>query len=366
MKIVFRKGKEPWKVFESEGYANEEHLKKLIAEDPSLIPVAEIESVSLPFDVAITELPLRACGSIDILAFNRSGDIGIVECKLAENSDISRKVIGQILEYAAYLNKLDYAALDSFFLQKKGKTLEELVNEKAESEDPSWEKTAFQKNVGENLREGKYTLVIVVDKIGDNLRTIIDFINTCGLQKISISALEMNHLASGDIEILIPHLFGVSKPKDLDSSQRRSWNEKDFFDQAKEKSSQKKYELMKELFAFTHKNADKISWGTGRDNGTFTFQLILKADRKFMSVFNIYTSGNVYISSGDMSRKIKDQKVREDFRKALSQISVLKDIDIKAASYPESKYDIESLMGTKEDLDRFSQAVLGLKKQLQE
>jgi len=362
MKIVFRKGEESWKVFETEGYANEEHLKKLIAQDPSLIPVAEIESVSSPFDVAITEFPLRGCGSMDILAFNRSGDIGIVECKLADNPEIRRKVIGQILEYAAYLNKLDYAALNSFFLQKEGKTFEELVNEKAENEEPEWDKLTFQKTVDQNLKEGKYTLVIVVDKMDDNLRTTIDFINTCGLQKISISALEMNRLSSGDIEILVPHLFGASKPKDAVLSQRRSWNENDFFEQAKEKASPNGYELIKKLFAFTKENSDHISWGTGRDSGSFTFQL--NADGQLTSVFNIYTSGSVYISCGDISRKIKDQKVRDDFRKALSQISALKDIDKKAAKNP--KYDIGSLMGTKEDFDRFSQAVLELKKQLQE
>lgn len=362
MKIVIRKGKEPWKVVESEGYTHEGHLRDLMANDPSLIPVAEIESDSVPFDVAITEFRLRGCGSIDVLAFNRYGGIGIVECKLADNPEIRRKVIGQILEYAAYLQKLDYKTLDSAVIQNKGKSLEELVNERAADDDPEWQNPDFQKTVDENLREGNYSLVIAVDEMDDNLRTTIDFINTCGLQKITINALEMNYLSSGDIEILVPHLFGASKPKDVVSSQRRIWNETDFFVQAKEKASPNGYELIKKLFAFTKENNDHISWGTGRNSGSFTFQL--NADGKLMSVFNIYTSGNIYISCGDMARKIKDQKVIDDFRKALSQISALKDIDKKAAQNP--KYDIGSLMGTKEDFDRFSQAVLGLKKQLQE
>ena len=311
--------------------------------------------------MAITEFPLRGCGSIDILAFNRYGDIGIVQCKLAYNQEIRREVIGQILEYAAYLNKLDYMALDSVF-QKKGKSLEDLVNEKAKNDDPEWKNPDFQKSVGENLREGNYTLVIAVDEMNDNLMTTIDFINTCKLQNISINVLEMNYRSSGDIEILVPHLFGASKPKDVVSSQRRIWNETDLFIQAKEKASPNGYELIKKLFAFTKENNDHISWGTGGNSGSFTFQL--NADGKLTSVFNIYTSGNIYISCGDISRKIKNQKVRDDFRKALSQISALKDIDKKAAQNP--KYDIESLMGTKEDFDKFSQAVLGLKKQLQE
>jgi hypothetical protein len=242
--------------------------------------------------------------------------------------------------------------------QNNGKNLTELIYEKAVNDDPEWKKTGFPETVGKNLREGNYTLVIAVDKMDDNLRTTIDFINTCKLQNISINVLEMNYLSSGDIEILVPHLFSAPKPNDLDSSQRRIWNETDFFVQAKEKASPNGYELIKKLFAFTKENNDHISWGTGRNSGSFTFQL--NADGKLMSVFNIYTSGNIYISCSDMARKIKDQKVIDDFRKALSQISALKDIDKKAAQNP--KYDIGSLMGTEEDFDRFSQAVLGLKK----
>ena len=54
---------------------------------------------------------------------------------------------------------------------------------------PEWKNPDFQKSVGENLREGNYTLVIAVDEMNDNLMTTIDFINTCKLQNISINVL---------------------------------------------------------------------------------------------------------------------------------------------------------------------------------
>jgi hypothetical protein len=38
-----------------------------------------------------------------VWAFSPQGDIAIIECKLAANPEITRRVIGQILEHAAYM-----------------------------------------------------------------------------------------------------------------------------------------------------------------------------------------------------------------------------------------------------------------------
>ena len=62
MKIVVRKGKEPWKVVESTGYNNESHLQALVAEDPTLVPVADLGSSLSPFIVAVREISLQGSG----------------------------------------------------------------------------------------------------------------------------------------------------------------------------------------------------------------------------------------------------------------------------------------------------------------
>lgn len=70
-----------------------------------MVSIDEIREGTLPLSLAIGELGLPGSGVTDILAFSPQGDIALIECKLAANQESKRKVIGQILEYAAYLWK---------------------------------------------------------------------------------------------------------------------------------------------------------------------------------------------------------------------------------------------------------------------
>lgn len=358
MKIVIRRGDEPWKVIEPEGYKNEGHLQQLIAEDPSLIPIVEMHKGLFPFSVAIQEFPLHGSGSLDILAFNRDGAIAVVECKLADNPEIRRKVIGQILEYAAFLNKLDYDQLDRVICQKMGRGLEELLEDKID--DPEWKDSGFQEAVERNLVEGRFTLIIVVDAMEETLRTTIEFLNACGLQNISLHALEMKHLSKDEIEILIPQVYGVGKDKEATDGQRKLWSEGEFFRQAHEKVDPQALSRIEELFRFTKEKADKLAWGTGKDTGSFTFQLVVGG--RPMSVFNLFANGKIYISCGDIARKITDAKVIERFKQALRQVKALQDIDVEVARWP--SFEISNLFRQDQDLDRFTQAILDLKREI--
>ena len=104
-----------------------------------------------PLVFAVSEFGLPGSGSTDVLAFSAQGDIAIVECKLAANPEIKRKVIGQILEYAAYLWKMNYEQVDNRIQQMKGKSLAELV---AESIAGGWDEELFRDGIRETLDKG--------------------------------------------------------------------------------------------------------------------------------------------------------------------------------------------------------------------
>jgi hypothetical protein len=87
-----------WKLVESADYDDEAELQTLLAESPSLILVDEIREGISPLVVAVREFGLPGSGSTDLLAFSADGDVAVVECKLAANQEIRRKVVGQILE----------------------------------------------------------------------------------------------------------------------------------------------------------------------------------------------------------------------------------------------------------------------------
>jgi hypothetical protein len=106
--MVRAHGGKDWQPVESADYVGEVELHKLVAESPSLVPVEDIRPGASRLVVAVTEFGLPGSGNTDILAFSPGGEIAIVECKLASNRQIKREVIGQILEYGAYLWETTY------------------------------------------------------------------------------------------------------------------------------------------------------------------------------------------------------------------------------------------------------------------
>jgi hypothetical protein len=103
MKILLRNGKkESWKVVDSAIYKNEDELQKLLSDSPSLISIDDVRPGAGVLVAAVRELSLDV-GYVDLVAFSAEGDLTIIECKLANNPEIKRKVIGQALDYGAHI-----------------------------------------------------------------------------------------------------------------------------------------------------------------------------------------------------------------------------------------------------------------------
>src|SRR5687767_14790951 len=131
MKILLRHGKdEEWHMVESAKYQNENELQKLLADSPSLISINDVRPGSGLLITAVREFPLEI-GYVDLLAFSAQGDMAIIECKLADNLEIKRKVIGQTLEYGAHIWGMTYSDFDEKIRRRTGKNLATLVKEKA-------------------------------------------------------------------------------------------------------------------------------------------------------------------------------------------------------------------------------------------
>jgi len=352
MKIVIRKGKEPWKVVESTGYNNESHLQALMAEDPTLVPVTDLGVSVSPFLVAVREVTLRGSGSLDILAFNESGGMAVMECKLADNPEIRRKVIGQIVEYAAFLNKLDYEELDEIALRRAGPHLHKLMEAKVA--DPEWDSAAFQAAVERNLSQGRFTLIIVVDRMDDTLGITLEYLNTCGFRNISLHALEMSHLSDNEMEILIPQVHGAGAPPVSTESATRTWTEDDFLRQVAEKAAPAVQEQVRQLLSFSKEQADRISWGKGK-TGSLSFQVLIQG--KPTTVFSLFADGYLLVGYANVLRAANDPKLVESFRDSLARIPKFKN-----ASFKENKFPGCRLPEIQNDMALLMDAVVGLKK----
>lgn len=80
----------------------EKWLQKQLDENPGLLPIDDISSAWGPLVSLGREIPLPV-GYIDNLFVSPAGEVTVVEAKLWRNPEARRKVIGQILDYAAAL-----------------------------------------------------------------------------------------------------------------------------------------------------------------------------------------------------------------------------------------------------------------------
>src|SRR5690348_8988302 len=112
MAIVIRKQGEKWEKAEKVIFADEAQLQKMLYDSPELIPT-RVENQSAVFT---REAGLPGSGFTDLIGVDAQGNILLVETKLARNGEIRRKVIGQVLEYAAYLWGMQFEDFDNFFV----------------------------------------------------------------------------------------------------------------------------------------------------------------------------------------------------------------------------------------------------------
>jgi hypothetical protein len=106
MKIMIKaRGNDKWQKVDERTFGKEAELQELLSSNPDLIPVEMLGDERKPIRVWLREASLPGSGHTDLIGVDEDGNISIIEAKLASNQEIKRKVIGQILEYAAYLWK---------------------------------------------------------------------------------------------------------------------------------------------------------------------------------------------------------------------------------------------------------------------
>lgn len=323
MKILLRNGHhDDWKMVESFSYGDERELQKLLAESPDLIPAQDLREGAGQFIAVVREFNVDI-GFIDFLGFSAEGEIAVIECKLANNPEIKRKVIGQVLEYGAALWGMSYENFDQIIQNRAGKPLAELVQN--EVNDPEWDEELFRSNIEENLKTGNFILVIVVDEINDALTRIIRFLNACGSPNFSFAALEMRRFQAGDVEILLPKVDGDYRPPaQRTAGSRRIWDKVSLLEDAKEKLKPEAYDMLADLLTFTEQHAPGgIGYGSGKENGSFTYYCV-RGNRR-ASVFSVYSNGDFSINLGGMPKIFSNDEI-DEFKNQLANIPPLQNI----------------------------------------
>ena len=160
--------------------------------------------------------------SVDHLLIDQDARPTLVEVKLKDNSEIRRKVVGQLLEYAAHATRYWPAGvIRQRFEAKHGG--EEAAREafarwraadgEPESEDDGYE--AFWEEVGKNLRADNVRLLFAADRIPDELAHIVGFLNR-NMERVEVLAVELRQFDGEGARTLVPRVIGRTE------GQRRS------------------------------------------------------------------------------------------------------------------------------------------------
>ena len=212
MKILHKNADGKWEQIQSAPYSNEAELQDLIADDAGILPFDDI-GYEDPFVTIGKEVGLHG-NSLDLLAISPKGHVAVIETKLTRNPEIRREVVGQVLSYAASLWKMTYSDLENYFhrylLSRKlsfDGTLYEYMKSKCSEADINEEE--FRTGLEKRLELGSFSLLIVVDALGDTNKELIDianYLNDRTGQEIDFYVVEIERIGDHAGSYLLPRL----------------------------------------------------------------------------------------------------------------------------------------------------------------
>ena len=361
MKVIWRQKDKDWTIAFGKSYKDEAQLQSFLAEYPSMIPFEDV-SEEIPHPrVMLREVGLPGSGSTDIVGVDEEGGISILECKLATNPEVKRKVVGQVLEYAAFLWRKPYGFLDDVSKLRLETPLAEAMRTALTDELlQDWSEADFVQAVSDRLQSGDFRIVVAVDAINDELRKTIEYL-TEGPSRLQIFALELTYFASGDQEILVPHLHGstASAAAARRVSPTTTWDAERFFEDTRSRGlSEVEVIRIRRLLEFCGEAAHRTWWGHGKETGSFTFHLLKEGQT--ISIFSVFTDGKLQLNFGWLKGRVSDD-VLARYRDGLRSIPPFRDLAVKSDFNHWPTVKITKVFASEGDLEAFERIIVEIR-----
>lgn len=178
------------------GEFDESWLQELIHGSPDLLPVTEIDSrVSGALHSLGREIETPS-GPVDNLLLSESGHLVVVETKLWRNPEARRKVVAQILDYAAHVRRWDYSDIEALWSKAHpGTSLARGVQAEDEAE--------WVDRVQRNLAAGRMTLLVVGDGIESRAESLAATVAASPDFQFRLALVELRVFELSDEEFLV-------------------------------------------------------------------------------------------------------------------------------------------------------------------
>ncbi|UYF97162.1 hypothetical protein OCS65_28505 (plasmid) [Rhodococcus aetherivorans] len=245
-----------WSSPEMTAYTNEDHLQAIIADAPHHVP-------GVPEGALAQRELSTSAGPADVCIIDPNGEITVVECKLASNSERRRMVIGQVLDYAAAIWQAGTDAFHRQWSRQGGPDLSELDESSRDQLD-------------RNITDGRIHLCLAVDLIDADLRRLVEYLNLATRDDVRVTALQLTYARHGTVEILVPSTYGgeIAHAKTHAAHQKDKWTKESFLDAITSPSeralAEKLFTLLDELDERLGSH-DDLWFGTYGQGGVFLY-----------------------------------------------------------------------------------------------
>ncbi|MEM9948340.1 MAG: hypothetical protein AAF810_20090 [Cyanobacteria bacterium P01_D01_bin.36] len=190
------------------GY-DEAFIENILFEHPEILPISEIDATYQNPVSVCTQLSTEA-GILDVLYITPTGRLVILEAKLWRNPEAKRKVIAQLLDYAAALARWSYEDLERQVTRRVGEREGSLFRMVCSDQDDHAEAN-FVDEVSRSLRLGRFLLLICGDGIREGLSGIADFLENHTTLDFTFGLIEVGIFdGGGGRQIIYPRVLSRS------------------------------------------------------------------------------------------------------------------------------------------------------------
>ncbi len=151
---------------------NEAWLRDMLFDHPELLPITAIDPSFGPLIPLCKEMKIGS-GRADLVYINRDGLLTIVECKLWNNPEARRKVVGQILDYGSTVFEWSYSDLEREVRHATQiRRSEHVVYDQVAAHHATLEQAHFVDAVSAALKRGRFLLLVAGNGIRSEVTKI--------------------------------------------------------------------------------------------------------------------------------------------------------------------------------------------------
>ena len=190
-----------WRLTHPDGFPDEATLHRLIAETPSMLPLA-----GAPDLVILGEEVQLGAGFADLVGVEDSGRPVVIEVKLSSNAEARRAVVAQIMAYAAYLHGMTIGQLEEGPLRKGLKARGHstiLDSALAVDQEGAIDADDFRTALAAHLSRGRFRLVLVLDRAPEELITLVAYLEHVA-SELQIDLVTVSAFDVGGTQVVLP------------------------------------------------------------------------------------------------------------------------------------------------------------------